>query len=427
MPEMSAEQVDWVKNALGFDIAGATGRGQGEPAASRKGPFSGLKARMGKAKPAKPPVAAAVTDVELAKKLKALTDEVAGLKKRGFNTRQMQADGADFASSGATAEALTDPAARTKALESLYKRVDDEVVHAKALAKSLKDIVGDTDKPSQSQKSAIYKKALEECYGLTIEVPAGMKNTHFDRMFDMFGTVPKSDTKQDQLKKLTYVKTDTGGVFYSDGTIEMGNYGKAEGSEDYEIDGKKLPANSFNVTALHEIGHSVDQKHNIMGSNRTKAGCGNWKPETVGSVATGFLADLKASAKLSDKVTDDMLTAAINTALSAGTTTQPATIGNADWKHIVKFLVHKCLPVRDAAQPYFKSTPVVTGDRVFTEAAPGEWWSYASAARTSTKVNNYQWRSPGEWFAEVYAISWLKKRKPPSGVDAAVAEYMWKG
>ena len=36
------------------------------------------------------------------------------------------------------------------------------------------------------------------------------------------------------------------------------------------------------------------------------------------------------------------------------------------------------------------------------------------AARAPTKVNNYQWRAPGEWFAEVYAISWLSKKKPPA-------------
>ena len=367
-------------------------------------------------------------DEELAKRLKALTDEVAALKKRGFDTTQMEADGADFASSGLKAEKITDTGARAKALKGLVQRVDDEIVHAKALAKALKDAVGDEKNPNESQKSEIYKKALEECYGLKIEVPKGMKNTHFDRMFDMFGSVPKSDTKQDKLKKLKYVKTNTGGVYYSDDySIEMGNFGKAKGEENYEIDGKILPANSFNVTALHEIGHSVDEKHSIMNTHQGKPGCGAWNTETVATVTTAYLGELKKTVKVSDKVTDNMLKAAIQTALSAGTTTQPTGIAHEDWQLIVRFLLTKCIPMRDKSEPYFKDTPVIIGDRVYTEASPNEWWSYGSGARASTKVNLYQWRSPAEWFAEVYAITWLKKKAPPSGVDSAVAEYMWKG
>jgi hypothetical protein len=62
--------------------------------------------------------------------------------------------------------------------------------------------------------------------------------------------------------------------------------------------------------------------------------------------------------------------------------------------------------------------------RSFVESYDQEWWSYEYAARAPTRVNNYQWRSPAEWFAEVYAITWLSKRKPPSGVDAAIAAYL---
>jgi hypothetical protein len=55
------------------------------------------------------------------------------------------------------------------------------------------------------------------------------------------------------------------------------------------------------------------------------------------------------------------------------------------------------------------------------------WWRYNGSARQSTYVTDYQWRAPGEWFAELYAFSWLKKIEPPSGVGRAVRSYMFGG
>jgi hypothetical protein len=47
------------------------------------------------------------------------------------------------------------------------------------------------------------------------------------------------------------------------------------------------------------------------------------------------------------------------------------------------------------------------GGRVY-QSDEGTWWSYSFAAR-SAAVNNYQWRSPAEWFAEVYTVEMLNK------------------
>jgi hypothetical protein len=55
------------------------------------------------------------------------------------------------------------------------------------------------------------------------------------------------------------------------------------------------------------------------------------------------------------------------------------------------------------------------------------WWRYDSGARKSTYVTNYQWRAPGEWFAELYAFSWLKKIEPPTSVAGSVRPYMFGG
>ena len=441
---MADDKRIWMKAVFGVEIpdGGDTDEAADEPQRKLAKGGRGASAPVGGASPPPPsgPAPAAPTpqakgpapgDPDIDTPIKAIGEEAAALKKLGFDTRQMVADGAELSRSGIAAKKLADDAARQKALAQIKKRAEEELEHAQALSKSLKAIMGDKKgKPDAAQKSAIYKKALEDLYGLKIKVPAGMKNTHFDRVFDMFGTVPKGDVKQDKLKKLTYstAEKDKGSGAFGSAEIEMGDFGKAKGKENYQIDGKVIPANSFDVTTLHEIGHSVDEKNSIMSTNQSKAGCGGWNSETVDTVATAFLGELKKTLKLKTKLADAVLTDVITKALGAGTTDQPGTITNFDdWKKILDFLVDKCLKIRSDADPWFESKQVVVGDRVYQEAYGGEWWSYDFKARATTKVNNYQWRSPAEWFAEVYAISWLSKKKPPAGVDSAIAAYAWKG
>jgi hypothetical protein len=241
----------------------------------------------------------------------------------------------------------------------------------------------------------------------------------------MFGEVPKEHVAQDKLKKLTYKRDPKYGGAYGDTEIVMGDFGKAKGEEDYEIDGEVIPANSFNVTTLHEIGHSIDDKKNIMKTNMGKAGCGGWVSETEATVADIYVPELRKAAGIADTITDEQLQGFVMNALN-GTVKKPKSLAKADWDKIEPWLNDNCLTIRSDASPW-DNAPVIVAGRVYQEAYSGEWWSYDPAARGTTKVNDYQWRSPWEWFAEVYAISWLAKKKPPSGVDASVAEYMWKG
>jgi hypothetical protein len=445
-----AQQDQWLKQTLGYDVAIAlAGRQNGAASGTasaganhepdgeaeeplEKWPFSAKKKQgAGKSVDAAPPLQVP-KDKVLATKLKALTKELAALRKRGFDTARMEQDGADLANSGAKAEKLADGAARTKAMDTVKARIDEAIEHAQALAKSAGDELGKKDKPTNDQKSAIYKKAIKDLYGIEIDVPADFSNTHFDKVFDMLGTLPKDHVKQLKLSKLVYTsdaKTKGGGSYFQ-GTIKMGDFGTAEKQENYEIDGVTLPANSFNVTTLHEVGHAVDAKERIMEGNRSKPGCGGWKKENIASVTAGFLAECKKSVRFSDGVTDDDVSEAIKTALEAGTVNRPPAIPQDDWQAFSTFLIDKCEKARAAAKPFFKSSPVVADGRAYAQSSPtnaDSWWSYDPAARAATKVNNYQWRAPGEWFAEVYAISWLKKKKPPSAVDAAAAKFCWNG
>lgn len=448
MAGLSQPQIEWLNAVLGMGISMDA---EPPPAARSAGPAakptakgfadrfsrsgSGGGAAKGKATPdPKPPA-----DKDLADKLTQLESDIKAIEAKKFDVDRMRSDLKDLKSKAAAAEKETDDAKRTAAIDAVKKRADEQIKHAGALAKSIKDVLGEAKgKPSAEKKSEVYEKALKTFYNLDIEVPPGMKNTHFDRVFDMMGTVPQGDVKQDKLKHLVYNKDDIGGVYYSDdyedpdtkkkykaGSIEMGDFGSAKKREDYEIDGKKVKANSFDVTTLHEIGHSVDAKHGIMDKNQANNGCGAWASKSEAEVADAFLGELK-KVKLPTPVDDAKLLAAIQTALSKGTVTQPADIDNPEWKKIAPWLLSHCIPMREQAQPYFNSKPVVIDGVVYTQSGT-DWYSYASSSRTATFVNNYQWRTPAEWFAEVYAITWLKKKKPPSAVPADVAKHCWQG
>jgi hypothetical protein len=86
---------------------------------------------------------------------------------------------------------------------------------------------------------------------------------------------------------------------------------------------------------------------------------------------------------------------------------------------------------RSAAEPWNRD---ISGEQINGVAAAQEgnsgdefWWSYSGADRGSTFVSNYQWRAPGEWFAELYAVTWLRKVEPPGGVGKDVRPYLFGG
>ena len=359
---------------------------------------------------------------------KRLQQEVKGLETLGLDTKRLKGDQAEQERALADAAKIADPDQREAATKRARRRMQELEKHAEALAGAAKKVMGEAKgPPDDTQKAAIYKQALQDRYDLEITVPKGMTNTHMDRVYDMMGTVPAKQAKHRKLKKLTYSKAadDAGSGAYGDAEIEMGDFGAATGSEDYETDGQKIPANSFDVTTLHEMGHALDDRRGIMAKHMAKPGCGGWRTESKESVADALVAFFRKKVSVDKEITDQVARDAILAALSGTTPAAPAGAKDSDWQKVVKFLADYPAKVIGSYKPWFKAAVDVDG-RAYIQSYSSRWNSYEVAARQKTKVNDYQWRAPGEWFAEVYAISWLAKKEPPAAVDAAISEHCWK-
>lgn len=289
------------------------------------------------------------------------------------------------------------------------------------------DILAAKGGDTKAEKEAVYKKALEARYGFTIDTK-GRAFTNFDKMYDVLRMVPVTDVKQSKLKKLEYGEPGKSGAAYGGATIEMGDYGDGETDWGYQNpDGSPAPANGFKISALHELGHSIDDRNGIMSSHGTKGGCGGWQPESVNSVAQVILALFRAGPGKNLAIPEATMKSLIAGALVNGTPAKPATISDTDWGPM-KAQLDTCAGLRAAASPRPWNSPTPIGGRAYHQAYTenNEWWSYDPGARGGTTVRNYQWRSPAEWFAELYAFTYFKKQKPPSGIDASVAVFMYK-
>ena len=98
---------------------------------------------------------------------------------------------------------------------------------------------------------------------------------------------------------------------------------------------------------------------------------------------------------------------------------------SGDWRVIEKFL-GECNGLGSDEWPWGAVKDV--GGRSYHEAYDNEWVSYDSTARSaSNTVRDYQWRAPAEYFAELYAFSYMMSKPPPGGTDAALSAYMFGG
>lgn len=242
-------------------------------------------------------------------------------------------------------------------------------------------------------------------------------------LYSVLGKVPLKDTAK--VKSIDRYTEETGGAAYGGGEIDLycGRPGDGKVQElnkpgevmpaGQKVDKNCEPVNTaekagyFDFATLHEVGHAVDDKKNIMNGGRDKDA--GWLAHSAAAIAAIAAAHLKYD------------TAYVQAMMESKANTPPAKkpplpVGReaAEWDLARQVAEDWVTGVRVTAGLWWHAADCkvrAIGDRVYQEAYAGEWVSYKLSARAQG-VTGYQFRSPAEWFAELYAAYFMKKMNP---------------
>jgi hypothetical protein len=184
-----------------------------------------------------------------------------------------------------------------------------------------------------------------------------------------------------------------------------------------QVDDPLLGVNRFDKVARHEVGHAVDQSGGHSDTYCVgNEGGGDWQVLDTGQVAqtlvtasSGAIAGWGNAAQKAAIIA--CLQGVVNErkpgelddridALDGLTDDEKARVKADNAVQVLK----GCFAMR-GHNPWYKypdSGGITLGDRIYQEAYQSDWWSYKQSTRTR-KVSTYQYRAPGEWFAEAYA------------------------
>ena len=315
-------------------------------------------------------------------------------------------------------EALANELGGGKVLDALVAQLPDDTPQ-KFLNEALAVRYGFSVKQFEKKNA----KRVTDLTGLAA-VDVNLPDKSLKDMYAMLGKVPLANVKG-KIDELIRFTDEDGGAAYGGKKVYMycgrtddpkasqQKFGQAgevvpDGEEVDDackpVDDKPVPY--FNFAAIHEVGHAVDDAKKYMKSATFKAYAG-WEKHTsddvAAKVAAHFDYDLDyVKATLADKKSK---------APPAPPTRSDRT--DADWDAARKKVDAWCQSVRVSNalwnQAGLSKQHAING-RVYHEAYDGDWVSYLFSARAQG-ITGYQFRAPGEWFAELYAAYFSKKLK----------------
>ena len=120
---------------------------------------------------------------------------------------------------------------------------------------------------------------------------------------------------------------------------------------------------------------------------------------------------------------DDILTGSVQATFNAGVVTVSGGATQDEQKALAGLLA-TCAS-RVAGRPWEKEDSI--GGRSYHRNGK-VWVSYSTASRgKALNVSLYQWRSPAEFFAELYAWTFYNSKPPPGPVEKGLKAYMYGG
>ena len=247
-----------------------------------------------------------------------------------------------------------------------------------------------------------------------------------------FAMVPKDVKAAGSISQITHTDSTGGSGAWSTNTTvtlsgrpDMHKQGLGPGMMAKDASGamvKQLPADVdkdclpvggdgeyVSFTALHEVGHGVDDAHTYMQRNGAREDHGGWQSHgsSVQVIADAAGPHIRSKvggsntfySKPEDKkyVLDKLLNQkpARPSTLAAGSADAKAYDAFDHWHHLATSdgIWERQGDAEEIA---------IGGKTVYHEAYPREWVSYLVAARKKG-LTGYQFRAPAEWFAELYA------------------------
>ena len=243
---------------------------------------------------------------------------------------------------------------------------------------------------------------------------------------EMFSKIPQDIVGNTSITRVSHKdKTDNsvgGGFTPASGAIGMSGrpkiadqeFGSAlsktkDGKPVSELPGKIdpdcQPANEKKVdflsfAAAHEVGHGVDDAQSFMPKHQAGEKFGGW---------IEYGADMQPVADIvgphfSFYTTPEQKQYVLDTLLSKPTTTPPVPPLPGDWAK-AKQGFDDWFEIASNGDPWWsqsKCDAITIGTRIYQQAYTRNWVSYLASARNKG-LTGYQFRAPGEWFAELYA------------------------
>ncbi|MEJ7599691.1 MAG: DUF4157 domain-containing protein [Kofleriaceae bacterium] len=207
-----------------------------------------------------------------------------------------------------------------------------------------------------------------------------------------------------------------------------------DGSFALDGSGKRIPVRRlhnvtmYGATVRHEIGHAVDNQLKVMDGWRGQVSAGGWqKYDSYSDFLDAIISDFADTAwnalSVMDKMRHRLVMSQCLTqtqafpvawaALFPGTPAPTAAFGPLR----VFWALQNWGEARGGPWYHPDAQPTGASGRRFQRAYATDsgLWSYIGATRDAKEITKYQWRAPGEWFAEIYQVYYAEQETDPTG------------
>ncbi len=241
---------------------------------------------------------------------------------------------------------------------------------------------------------------------------------------------PASHLKKIEVSLRASTSRGEGGVYYEDDKKaaitckrpkDSLNYGDELADRGFFPDGvddnckpaNSKPVNYFNWATLHEVAHAVDAKNKFMDGKGSQPSYGGWTEYGNNVAPIAKVVAQHFGTGLAGKDLSGL--EAYATALMRNQDPKAANSPNEEAKRpAVKDWVDAVRVGQGLWWNGGESKNRAIGGIVYQEAYDfaGGWWNSYSLAARKRGIHGYQFRAPGEWFAELYAAHYSEKLKP---------------